>query len=167
MNLVQVLRRCEVFVGLDDSCLQEVASLSSWRRNIYNVGEFIFCENDVAKDFYILEEGEVNLVVALYDETSKGLTQTPVDIITKGAVFGWSSLVAPHSLTMSAICVKPSTVVAVDGVELNQLFDRDCSLGYEVMRGLVRVIGARLRDLRRTLASTEKVPPLEQKSHLE
>ena len=160
MNPVQVLRRCEVFIGLDDSELQKIAGLSSWRRNTYDIGEFIFHENDIAKDFYILEEGEVSLAVALYDEESKALTQASVDTITTGDVFSWSSLVTPHSLTMSAICVKPCTVIAVDGAELNQLFNNNYSLGNEVMKGLLRVIGARLRDLRRTFAGKEKLPRL-------
>ena len=156
MNLVQVLRRCEVFIGLDDSDLEKIASLSSWQRNTYRVGEFIFHENAVAEDFYILEEGQISLVVTLHDEKSKRASQVAVDTITKGDVFGWSSLVTPHSLTMSAICVKPSTVVAVNGAELSQLFERNYSLGYEAMKGLVRVIGARLRDMRSRLADKEK-----------
>src|SRR4030042_956272 len=115
MDLIPSLKRCEVFVGLDDSDLKKIAALSSWRRNTYREGEFIFQENVVAKDFYILEEGEVRLVIEVYNELSKGVTQIPVDVITKGDIFGWSSLVTPHSLTMSAICVKPSSVLIVDG----------------------------------------------------
>ena len=166
MNLVQVLKRCEVFVGLDDSDLEKIASLSSWRMSTYRAGEFIFHENALAKDFYILDKGEISLVVTLPEEGAKELAQIPVDTITKGDVFGWSSLVAPHSLTLSAICAKPSSVVAVNGAELSQLFDRNCSAGYEVMKGLVRVIGARLRDLRSRLVDKEKLPP-EQEASLE
>jgi CRP/FNR family cyclic AMP-dependent transcriptional regulator len=166
MNLVQVLKRCEVFVGLDDSDLEKIAGLSSWRRNTYRAGDFIFHENNPANDFYILDKGEVRLVVTLLEEGAKELAQIPVDTITKGDVFGWSSLVAPHSLTLSAICAKPSTVVAVNGAELSQLFDRNCSAGYEVMKGLVRVIGARLRDLRSELIGKGKLP-LEQEAYLE
>ena len=161
MNFVHMLRRCEVFMGLGDDDLEKIAGLSSWRRTIYRVGEFIFHENAVAKDFYILEEGEINLVAAVH----RGRTGEPalirVDTITKGDVFGWSSLVTPHSLILSAICIRPSTVVAVDGAELGELFDRNHSLGYEVMKGLVRVIGVRLRYLQRTLAGKEGLPSLE------
>jgi toluene monooxygenase system ferredoxin subunit len=158
MDLVPVFRRCEVFVGLDDSDLKKVAALSSWRRNTFSEGEFIFRENVVGKDFYILEEGEIRLVIGVYEEGVKGGPQVPVDIITKGDVFGWSSLVTPHSLTLSAICVKPSSVLAVDGAELSALMDNNHSLGYEVMKGLVRVIGARLRDLRGGFVGKEGQP---------
>ena len=147
MNLIPVLRRCEVFVGLDDSDLEKVAALPSWRKETYKKGEFIFHENVAANNFYILEDGEVRLVTGVSKEDSNGATQVPVDTITKGDVFGWSSLVAPHFLTLSAICVKQSSILAVSGSELNALMDSKHSLGYEVMKGLARVIGARLRDL--------------------
>lgn len=158
MNLVPLLKRCEVFVGLDDSDFQKIANLSSWRRTTYDAGDFIFQEGTVAKEFYILEEGEISLVVASRKEGTKKLVQVPVDTVTKGDVFGWSALVAPHSRNMSAICIKPSTVVAVSGAELNELMDHNHSLGYEVMKSLVRVIGSRLRDLQSKFVGTEKLP---------
>ena len=167
MNLIQVLKRCEVFVGLSDDDLQKIADLPSWMENTYEVGHFIFHEDDIANNFYILEEGEISLLVALNENDLKGVKQTPVDTITKGDVFGWSSLVSPHSLTMSATCIKPSKVLVVDGAELSQLFDRDTSLGYEVMKGLVRVIGARLRDIRRAFARKDNLPFLKSRNGVE
>ncbi|MGB8706679.1 MAG: cyclic nucleotide-binding domain-containing protein [Dehalococcoidia bacterium] len=153
MNLAQVLRRCEVFVGLDDSDLEKIASLPSWQRNTYGTGESVFRENDVAKDFYILEEGEVRLVVASRKgRGTKEPVRVSVDTITKGDVFGWSSLVTPHSRNMSAICVRPSTILSITGTELNHLMDHNDSLGYEVMKSLVRVIGKRLRELQNKFA---------------
>ena len=153
MNLAQVLRRCEVFVGLDDSDLEKIAGLPSWRRNTYGAGESVFRENDIAKDFHILEEGEVRLVVASRKgRGTKEPVRVSVDTITKGDVFGWSSLVAPHSRNMSAVCVRPSTILSITGAELSHLMDHNHSLGYEVMKSLVRVIGKRLRDLQNKFA---------------
>lgn len=159
MDIVSVLKRCEVFVGLNDSDLEKVAALQSWRRETYSEGVIIFRENVAARDFYILEEGEVRLVIGVYKEGVREATQVPVDSITKGDVFGWSSLVTPHSLTLSALCVKPSSVLVVNGDELSALMDSDHSLGYEVMKGLVRVIGARLRDLRGRFVGKEGQVP--------
>ena len=164
MDLVKLLKRCEVFIGLDDSDLEEIADLPSWRISTYNAGDFIFHEAATAKDFHILEEGEISLLITSRQTGTKKLVQVPVDTVTKGDVFGWSSLVAPHTLTMSAICVKPSYVLAVCGAELNKMMDLDHYLGYEVMKGLVRVIGARLRDLRGKLVGKEKLPLPESKA---
>src|SRR4030042_939809 len=164
MELLQLLKRCEVFVGLDDIDLQKIADLHSWIKKTYSAGESVFHENDIAKDFYILEEGEVILVVSSRKgRGAKEPVRVPVDTITKGDVFGWSSLVAPHSRNMSAICVKRSTVVAVSGTELNRLMDSNHSLCYEVMKSLVRVIARRLRDFQDELIREEKLSPQKEK----
>ena len=148
MDVVSVLKRCEMFIGLNDDDLRKVAALHSWRRETYSEGNFIFKENVLANNFYILEEGEIKLLIGVYQEGGNKATHIPVDTITKGDVFGWSSLVIPYSLTLSAMCIKPSSVLVINGGELSNLMDSDHSLGYELMKGLVRVIGARLRDLR-------------------
>jgi CRP/FNR family cyclic AMP-dependent transcriptional regulator len=147
VDLIQMLRRCEVLVGLDDSDLQKIADLPSWHRSTYEQGEHVFNDNDKATHFYILEEGEIRLIATLHNERAHETTEVPVDTITKGDVFGWSSLVPPYSLTMTAVCTKQSTVLAVAGTELISLMDGNQALGYEVMKGLVRIISARLRDL--------------------
>ena len=148
MDIMNVLKRCEVFVGLDDNDLEKIANLPSWHRDSYDVGDFVFRENAEVNDFHILENGEVRLCVALPKEGSDEPMQIPVGNITTGDILGWSALVSPHFLTTSAVCVKPSSVIAVNRKELTGLMDCNQSLGYEVMKGLVRVIGARLRDLR-------------------
>jgi len=152
MNLVPLLKRCELFIGLEDSDFQKIANLTSWRRNTYDEGDFIFREGDVARKFYILDEGEISLTVASRKAGTKRLVQVTVDTVTKGGVFGWSALVAPHSRNMSAICNKRSTVIAVSGTELNELINSNHSLGYEVMKSLLRVVARRLRDLQDKLA---------------
>ena len=155
MDVVSILKRCEMFIGLNDDDLRKVGSLHSWRRETYSEGTFIFQENVRANNFYILEEGEIKLLIGVYREGANKATQVPVDTISKGDVFGWSSLVIPHSLTLSAICIKPSSVLVINGDELSNLMDEDHSLGYELMKGLVRVIGARLRDLRGRIVDKE------------
>ncbi len=148
IEVMHLLKRCEVFIGLDDNDLEKVSALSSWRKDQYRAGEFIFRENTKAKDFYIMENGLVRLAVSYQDGNLDKLMQIPIDIITRGDVFGWSSIISPHLSTMSAICVETSSVIIVDGVELKALLDDNKSMGYEVMQGLIRVIGTRLRDLR-------------------
>lgn len=146
-QIVQVLKRCELFVGLNDSDLEKIARLPSWRQHSYRSGQVIFREDTEARDFYIVEEGTVSLAVALHREGKKKLTLVRVDAATKGDVFGWSSLIPPHSRNMSAISVGPTTILSVSGSELNKLMDQDHAIGYEIMKGLARVIARRLRDM--------------------
>ena len=157
MDLIQLLKRCEVFVGLDDSDLQKIADLPSWQRKTYNAGDFIFREGSKSNNFYVLEDGEISLLIAPRKEGSKEPIQVAVDTVTKGDIFGWSSLVAPHTRNMSAICIKHSTVVAVSGTELNELMDGNHSLGYEVTKSLLRVVAKRLIDLQGKLVGKKEL----------
>ena len=58
-------------------------------------------------------------------------------------------------------------MVAVSGTELNKLMDCNHSLGYEVIKSLVRVIASRLRDMQGKLAGKEKLLPRRKKVRLE
>jgi CRP/FNR family cyclic AMP-dependent transcriptional regulator len=157
VNFLQTLKRCELFIGLDDKDLEKVAGLSSWRRSTFKAGEYIFKENSEAEDFHIIEEGAVNLCLSFYDEKTKKVTQKQVDTITQGNVFGWSALVAPRFLTMSAISVKSSSILMVNGVQLTELMDHEPALGYEIMKGIVRVLSLRLRELRLRLINKDEI----------
>jgi hypothetical protein len=64
---------------------------------------------------------------------------------------------------MSAICREPSHVVAISGVELMTLFDTDYGVGYKVFQSLSHVIGTRLRDLERVLATGQRWPLFEKR----
>jgi CRP-like cAMP-binding protein len=158
LSAVGALKRCELFLGLDNNALQRIADLSSCQEKVYQSQEIIFEEGEDAEHLYVLEEGRVNLVVKIPTGSSPLPEQTVVHTITKGGIFGWSALVPPHVFTMSAIAKEPSKVVAIGGNELRHLFDKDTHLGYEVMNSLIRVIGARVRNIEQLLIKGKKSP---------
>lgn len=153
---IEILKRAEIFLGLDDSRLRKIARLPSCCRQSYKRGDIIFREGDVAADLYILEEGEVNLVMKVPPGSPYPTGQAIVDRVTKGDIFGWSAVVAPYLLTLSACCTKDTKVLALKGEELRKLLDKEPRLGYEIMKGLVRVIGSRLRDTRQLFVSGKR-----------
>ncbi len=144
MSVLAALKRCDVLLGLTDADLARIASLPSSREEVYLVGETIFEEGGVAVNMYLLDEGKINLT----------MEAAVVETVTKGSVLGWSALVAPHILTVSAVCVERCRVVIIKGKELTNLMDNEPSIGYEIMRGLVRVISSRLRNTQRLILSS-------------
>lgn len=151
MEVSAALKRCDVLLGLNDEALAKIASLPSCHTGKCEAGANLFKEGNLAEHFYLLDEGKVNLIM---EATGDPPRSAVVETVTKGGVFGWSALVPPHILTHSAVCVEPSRVVVINGEELARLMDNDPSIGYEVMRGLVRVIGSRLRHTQRLFIST-------------
>ena len=158
MGVAESLKRAEVFLGLDDSDLHKIAELPSCQEQACQAQEVIFKAGDKAKYLYVLGEGRVNLVMEVSAGSKQPPNQVIVDIITTGGFFGWSALVLPHSYVLSAICQEPSKVVRISGAELCSLFDTDNHIGYKIFQSLTRIIGSRLRDVERLLATGRRWP---------
>ena len=158
MSVIGALKRCELFLGLDNNSLQRIADLPSCQEKAYQSQEIIFEEGENAKHLYVLEEGRVNLVVQIPIDSSHLPEQTVVQAITKGGIFGWSALVPPHFRIMSAVSKECSEVLTIGGNELRILFDKDTHIGYEVMNSLVRVIGSRVRNIEQLLVTGKRSP---------
>jgi toluene monooxygenase system ferredoxin subunit len=144
MTTKQALKACQVFQGLTDERLEKVAEVCS--QETHEVGSTVFHAGAMAQHVYVLVDGKV----ALQMESPVGQMQlrkrVTVDTIGKGELFGWSGLVEPYSYTMSAICLRASTVLAIDAQKLSTLLQDDCPIAYEVLQGLTGVISSRLHD---------------------
>jgi CRP-like cAMP-binding protein len=158
LGIIETLKRCEVFLGLADKDLQKIAELPSCREEAYQVREVIFESGGEAKNFYVVEEGQVNLVLRESASQFHLPKHTVVRTVTKGGTFGWSAVVPPHFRILGATSKSPSKVLAVSGQELLALFDREPHLGYEVMNSLLRVIATSFRNIEQLLV-TGKGPP--------
>ena len=158
MAIEAILKRSEVFLGLDDADLRKIASLPSCREVAFQPGEIVFRGGEEAKYLYVLKGGEIDLTTGVPTRPGAVAEGLVVDRITTGGFFGWSALVPPHIYILSAVCRKPSEAVAIDGAELMALFESDYHTGYRVFQSLSHVIGARLRDTEQTLASGRRWP---------
>lgn len=158
MGTEETLKRAEIFLGLEDDDLNKIAALPSCREVSYQPDDIIFRMGDDAKFLYVLEEGQIDLVIEVVAKAKAAGRQVVISTIYKGGFFGWSALVRPHFYVMSAICQKPSLVVVISGAELTSLFEKDNRIGYKVMRSLSHIIGTRLRYLEQVLATGERRP---------
>jgi CRP/FNR family cyclic AMP-dependent transcriptional regulator len=161
MAIEDILGRSEIFLGLDDSYLKMIASMPSAKQMNFQTGQVLFKAGDAAENLYILEEGQINLIVEIPECSDNKLTQITVDIANKGSLIGWSALVRPHLYVLSAVCRKPCKVAAISGHELLTLFEQNHSIGYKVFQGLSQVIGTRFRDLQQILITGKRWPFIE------
>jgi len=158
MSIVDTLKRSELFLGLDDDDIQKIVDLPSCRETSYEAQATIFELGDAAVNLYVLEEGQINLVLKLHDGEAKASKPTIVRTITKGGIFGWAALVPPNVRIMSAITKEPAKLIAINGNELRILFQKEPKLGYEVMNGLIKVIGSRVWNIEQLLITGRRSP---------
>ena len=129
------IQEVELFQRISSHIIDEIAELVT--QESHPAGDVVFREGDVADFLYILEEGEINLII----QGEKRLF-FPVD--KTGSVLGWSSLVEPNRYTATAECVKESKIIKIDAERLMRVFQRHPAEGLTIMKRLAGVIAARL-----------------------
>lgn len=145
----QALGKVPIFEGLTDDELERIANLC--REEVYEAGVTIFEEGEAADYLYLVEEGEVVLGMELELQPYASPKQTTIEVATKGEVFGWSALVEPHILTLSAKCTERAKVIVIKGSDLLNLFDNAPHIGHSVMGRVTQVVASRLKDTRQKL----------------
>jgi CRP/FNR family transcriptional regulator, cyclic AMP receptor protein len=133
MTIENTLRRAEVFLGLTDHELQTISGFPSSRIENYESGHFLFTAGSEAKYLYLLEEGQVDVIVEIPSIAEHVTNRITVDLMNKGSLLGWSALVRPHLYVLSTICQKPCKVAVISGKELLNLFQQDHNIGYTIL----------------------------------
>lgn len=148
MTSAETLRQVDIFSGLHEQHLQQIAALS--QKQSLPDGAWCFAAGAPATQLFILLQGRVQLSFDLsrfWDSEGYLIIET----VEPNQVFGWSALVPPHEMTLSARCVGPCTVLTLPGEGLLALLEQDREMGYLVMRNLAKLIGSRLRVTRQKL----------------
>ena len=142
-EIIHFLENCELFKGLKQENLEEMADL--FRVETYAAGDHIFRQGDLGDRIYIVAQGNVFLERSLDLGIRKGTAS--IAMLTKGKVFGcWSSLLDKgHKLMSSALCRKPTTVLAIKGADLRKIMLRDNVLGFEILERFCFLLRDRLK----------------------
>ncbi|MFC1970742.1 Crp/Fnr family transcriptional regulator [Chloroflexota bacterium] len=144
----QELKEFRLFKDLDDSELTQIAERCH-ERNL-KTGTICFMQGEKATDVRLCRKGKVNIIIQLYEPWGM---EVKVHTATDGGVFGWASLVEPHTTTSSAICAEMVDEVYIKASDLLELFEQNLHMGYVVMSNLSTIINSRLTEDRQRLSS--------------
>lgn len=148
MPILEVLKTSNIFEGLSEEVLAKIATIS--HEQIYQPGEIIFTEGDIAQKLYILKEGEVALDANLSARPGS-VKRGTIEVILPGEAFAWSAILRSR-LTMGARAISPAKAIAVDGEALQSLLAQDTAACSVVMGRVVNIVYSRLTHTRTTLA---------------
>ncbi len=156
MVTIQDLKQFDLFAGLNDSELTQVARLCT-RRTCENASE-VFSPGAPAGDIFLLEgKNDAVQIEMLVGEHGP---RTVIHTLQKGEVFGWAALVPPHQRTATARCVEKASLISLNGQTLRDLLEKNEHMGYVVMKNLSAILSTRLshttmalrREIRRLTA---------------
>jgi CRP-like cAMP-binding protein len=147
------------FSDVDAKALEMIAQKGAILE--FKPNELIFHFDAPAEHFYGLLAGEVQLSLVFKDKILKTEIEYEeaiqarmvdeeksivVDTVRPGQVFGWASLVGSGRRTVAARCTEPSRVIAFKAAELREMFEKDHTLGYLLMKRMGDMISKRLKN---------------------
>ena len=151
MSAKQALKDCVLFSSLSDSELEQVASSAVEKQ--YEAGTTIFATGDSAEELFVIQEGRVAVQMTLPKSGTQASRRITVDVVTKNEIAGWSAIVEPYKYTFTAVCMQKAVALSIGGEKLRWLLRDNPKIGYEIMKGLTKVIAAGLNDTRQVLIS--------------
>ncbi|MDR7543889.1 MAG: FAD-dependent oxidoreductase [Armatimonadota bacterium] len=146
----EAIDRCGLFAGLSASARDLVASMG--KVVTFRPGERVFNEGEEARYLYVIHEGRVALEMRPPRPDGDAPRSVVVTVLGPGDPLAWSAVVPPFVLTMSAVCIEPTVLVALDARPLRRLITLDWETGYAIMAGLVDLILSRLSTIRARMA---------------
>jgi CRP-like cAMP-binding protein len=144
LRIVTFLRSVPFAQGMDPKHIKKLASLAAEVKFAPN--EIIFHEGDEGRAIFFIEEGQV-----VVEAQVAGRGQVPMLNLGPNELLGWSSLFPPRRKTYSARAAAPTWAIAIDVDRLQEAFQADHSLEFEVIRRIADVIGERLKATRQHL----------------
>ena len=143
MVATEELKGIQFFAGLDIFELEQIARLCE-KVQFLN-GDKILNRSEQAEFFYIVTKGKVNLCfnVSILSVDR----EIVVDTKHAGDVFGWSALMEPYMLTLSAYCDEDCELIRMPGRDVLSLCQEQNHIGFILMRNLGKIVGSRLAKI--------------------
>jgi len=149
MPTLDFLEKVEVFKDLNDeqlTVIQELCRVVEFKR-----GDRIFNTGDDPLYLWVVMAGQVDLHWELPGRSVAA--EKTISTLAEAATFGWSSLVPPYKYRLSTYCAsRTCKLIKIAKDALINLFEKDTAIGYEVMTGLLSVVGARFLKLQDEVA---------------
>jgi CRP/FNR family transcriptional regulator/CRP/FNR family cyclic AMP-dependent transcriptional regulator len=136
------LRQVEMFMGLSEAMLDEVAQLCQVVG--YEAGQIIVERNSPPAQLYLIQEGTVK-ILATTPEASREAEPVVVTLGT-GQSFGEMGLVDKGLRSATVKAITPTRLLAIDCARFRNLCETNTDLGYQVMRNIAADLSFKLRN---------------------
>ncbi|TWI76839.1 Cyclic nucleotide-binding domain-containing protein [Desulfobotulus alkaliphilus] len=133
----EILKNYPILESLTQKELEKITPLC--HEVHFEEGQVIYKEGDTAETFFLLQSGLVLLEERLH--TTMAVT---VGTLKPGAAFGLTSILDNTGYSLNAISAGTTELIMINGSGLIDLFEKDHTIGYKIMRATVSIIQNRL-----------------------
>src|SRR5215471_12005361 len=141
--LINTLRSCQLFVGLPQPDLENIADVAVIKS--LEKGEYLFHEGDAAQGFYVVQRGAVNV----HRVNAAGKEQI-IHIFRAGDSFAEVALASPTGYPADARAIEPTQVLLVRKEGFLELLKRQPELALRMLGSMsshLRVLVGQIEDL--------------------
>jgi CRP/FNR family cyclic AMP-dependent transcriptional regulator len=153
MSVQRLLTTLPPFANLDDQQLNRVASCCEIRR--FAAGEVIYQQNHPAQKIFIILEGMVSL-----DDVVDNLTFISYERRGPKGIIGTAALVGQKLYSLTATCLEPTQVIAIDVPHLEAICEQDPEIGFKVMAEVAYIFFQRYERAKTRLYNVFKEIPV-------
>lgn len=134
-------------IGRDMSEAEARELLLLSRREHYALGEALFREGDVAAEFFLIVDGEVDVIKRGHDEKTSVLAT-----LGAGAILGETSLLTREARSATAQARSDATVLRVRWEDFESFLRENPAGAYQIVFGLARLLAMRLKRINAKVA---------------
>lgn len=139
MDLINILKLVELFRGLDESQLKQIAAIS--HQEVYQEKDTVFKQGSVGDALYVIGRGQVEVVV----RGSTGESFAAI-YLGEGQIFGEMALIDQGTRSASIQVVEDNTTLYRIGTDnFIDLCQSNTDIGYIMMRNLAQDLSFKLR----------------------
>lgn len=156
IDITASLKTIPWFLDLKPESLAQLAAIACVTS--FETDAIIFNEGDQNLSFYVILDGSVQMECTIPGFGKRHMfTAESLDVI------GWSSLTpVVRQNTMTARVLRPTLVMMFDAQKLMSACERDCELGFVIMRRLSNIIASRFLTHRLQLMQLLANQPVQQ-----
>ncbi|MDR0499312.1 MAG: cyclic nucleotide-binding domain-containing protein, partial [Holophagales bacterium] len=132
----EVLQKCEMFAGLDDTDLDVLASVAQ-RKNLPS-GAWLFKQGEARRACFIVAEGAVEVT----RDTGECLEQ--LIVLRPGGAAGEASLLHANAHTASAQAMMPTSIIEIERELLRKTLADNGNTAVQVLTRVATVLNRRL-----------------------
>ena len=143
MAVVNTLRSCQLFTGLPQPDLQNIANVSTLKS--LEKGEYLFHEGDAASGFYVIQRGAVNV----HRVTATGKEQI-IHVFRTGDSFAEVALASATGYPADARTLEDTQILLVQKAGILALLKRQPELALRMLGSMsshLRVLVGQIEDL--------------------
>jgi len=144
-SVEEMLSKIPVFEGLKTSELRQVAGIVHRRQ--YVAGEYVFYQGDPGLGMYVVEQGEVSVLLIGSDGSKKELA-----VLKDGDFFGELSLLDESPRSASVIALADANLIGFFRPDLFEIMEKAPGTGLKIVLKVAEMIGERLRNTNQELS---------------